>query len=81
MQTKTKVLIGLGAAGVGAFLCYKYCPCFNKASTPVIDEGVVTPDYMGASPTDLGAGQPVRKSPYSSFMKGATSYNYPVVIE
>lgn len=80
MQTKTKVLIGLGAAGLGAFLCYKYCPCFNKKSTPVIDEGVVTPDYMGASPTDLGAGQPVFRTRPASFVKGA-GYTIPVVIE
>lgn len=82
MQTKTKVAIGVGAAVVGGILCYFYCPCFkkNKGVTGEV-EGVVTPDYMGASPTDLGSGMPVRQKPGFSFATKKTNLYVPVVIE
>ena len=80
MQTKTKVAIGVGAAVVGGILCYFYCPCLKKNKKPGEVEGVVTPDYMGASPTDLGSGMPVSR-PGFKFATKKTNIYVPTVIE
>lgn len=51
MQTRTKILVGGGAAIIAGILCYKYCPCFKKETTVYPQEG---PTFPSLSFSDMG---------------------------